>query len=95
MAVSKRPIGEIQHHVLWCMIARDRPGVWTRWSGWRYENQSRTERIMESLRLRGLVTALERYTTVNGRKITYMQYTITDAGRKEARQSRIPPAREN
>src|SRR4051812_29933359 len=66
MAVGKRPIGATQRFVLWCMVMDHRPGVWTPWIGWHYENRSRTERIMESLRLRGLVTAVDRFTTVNG-----------------------------
>lgn len=94
MAVGKRPIGATQRFVLWCMVMDHRPGVWTPWIGWNYETRSRTERIMESLRLRGLVTAVDRFTTVNGQKIRYVEYRITDEGRKEAGPSdRVPPSR--
>lgn len=90
--LGKRPIGKIQRHVLWCMVTDQRPGVWTPWVGWHWETRSRTERIMESLRLRGMVTALDRYTTVNGQKIRYVQYKITEEGRKAAgRADTLPP----
>jgi hypothetical protein len=84
MAVGKRPIGAVQRHVLWTMAAHH-GGEWSKVSPWVWETISRTERIMESLRLRDLVTAIERYTTDHrGRKIRYTQYKITDEGRKAA-----------
>jgi hypothetical protein len=68
-------------------------GTWSKITPWVYETMSRTERIMESLRLRGLVTALDRYTTVNGRRLNYTQYTITDEGREAAGSPAVLPAK--
>jgi hypothetical protein len=88
-----RPLGDTQLHVLWSMVSHGRDGVWTPFCGWYYETRSRTERIMESLRLRGLVSELDRYTTQGGRKVRYTQYKITDAGREAAGDPNILPAR--
>jgi hypothetical protein len=82
MAFGKRPIGAIQRHVLWSMISYGRPGVWFPGCGWYFETKSRTMRIMESLRLKGLV------------EFTGSQYVITEAGRDAAGDpSTIPPRR--
>jgi hypothetical protein len=90
MANGKRPIGDVQRHVLWKLTQPEYDrlghpaGTWFPGCGWHWETKSRTERIMESLRLRGMVTARERVTTDNGRKVRYTEYTITDEGRKHA-----------
>jgi len=90
MANGKRPIGDVQRYALWMLTQSeyDQPGhpagSWHYGSRWHWENRSRTERIMESLRLRGMVTARERFTMIGSRKEYYTEYTITDEGRKHA-----------
>lgn len=88
-----RPLGDTQRHVLWSMISHDRTGVWYPGSGWYWTNISTTVRIMKSLERRGLVSARDRFTSQGGRKVRYIQYTITDEGRKQAGSPDVLPAR--
>jgi len=74
-----RPLGKTQQSVLKALVSHY--GHWSRASGWVWTTANQTERILQSLEKRGLVTAEPGPATVFGDGTIYR---ATDKGRETA-----------
>lgn len=81
-ADDNRSLGKLQLIALEVLQARRHGGRWFPGSGWIMTNRSQTERIMESLEKRGLVTMTRVPYPRSISAGTYRQWEITDAGRE-------------